>query len=140
MDSREYSIITQVAAKEASALTQKFAEGDFVQTTDLFDAYFDHVLSAIVAKVDAFAAANPAPTPAPRASGGGSSQPAGPLQVVGSQYGPLPDWLAEAAAAAGVTRVYDNRNEANAENKRPHFREVGEKGARTKGFWPPKGA
>lgn len=35
--------------------------------------------------------------------------PVGGVEVAGKQHGPLPAWLAPAAAAKGVTKVWDNR-------------------------------
>lgn len=57
------------------------------------------------------------------------------ITIVGEQHGPLPSWLERNAAKAGVTKVYDNRNTATKENKRPHF--VSADDQRTP-FWPPK--
>lgn len=57
------------------------------------------------------------------------------VTIVGEQHGPIPPWLERNAAKAGVTRVYDNRNTATPENKRPQF--VSADDQRTP-FWPPK--
>lgn len=61
----------------------------------------------------------------------------GRLNVKGAQHGPLPDWLFAEAAKAGVTEVYDNRDQLAVNPKRPHFR--GTAGKDAPAFWPPKG-
>lgn len=58
------------------------------------------------------------------------------LHVKGDQFGPLPDWLFQAAAAKGVVEVYDNRNKAMG-TKRPWFRSTSG-GDDAPAFWPPK--
>lgn len=67
-----------------------------------------------------------APAPAPQQSS---------LRIKGTQHGPLPDWLYPAAAAAGVTELWDNRDGLAANPKRPHFKAVNGDTA----FWPPRG-
>jgi len=59
------------------------------------------------------------------------------LSVKGVQHGPLPDWLFAEAAKAGVSEVYDNRDQLAGNPKRPHFR--GTSGKDAPAFWPPKG-
>ena len=56
------------------------------------------------------------------------------VTVKGSQFGPLPDWLALEAVQAGVTLVWDNRDKV-AGTKRPWFKDVNG----DKAFWPPRG-
>lgn len=59
------------------------------------------------------------------------------VAVRGTQHGPLPDWLVLDAFQAGVSEVYDNRDQV-AGTKRPWFKAtMGGKDA--KAFWPPKG-
>jgi hypothetical protein len=58
------------------------------------------------------------------------------LTVKGSQFGPLPDWLYEMAAAKGVTEVYDNRDRV-AGSKRPWFKAT-TGGDNAPAFWPPR--
>lgn len=57
------------------------------------------------------------------------------VTVKGDQHGDLPSWLPAVAAQKNVTEVYDNRDTATAQNKRPWFKctTTGE------GLWPPKG-
>ena len=57
------------------------------------------------------------------------------VEIAGTSHGSVPAWLVRASAKAGVDKVYDNRDTANAENRRPHF--VSADGNKT-GFWPPK--
>lgn len=60
----------------------------------------------------------------------------GALKIKGDQHGDLPDWLASAAAEQGIIEVYDNRNTATAQNKRPWFKCT----SSGTGLWPPRGA
>lgn len=57
------------------------------------------------------------------------------VQIAGKTHGPIPAWLGRAAAKAGVEKVFDNRDSATPENRRPHF--VSADGNKTP-FWPPK--
>jgi hypothetical protein len=57
------------------------------------------------------------------------------VTIRGDAHGELPAWLLRNATKAGVTEVYDNRDKATDENRRPHF--VSTDGSK-KGFWPPK--
>ena len=59
----------------------------------------------------------------------------GAVQIAGATHGPIPAWLNRAAAKAGIDKVFDNRDGATAENRRPHF--VSADGNKTP-FWPPK--
>jgi hypothetical protein len=59
------------------------------------------------------------------------------VTVRGNQFGPLPDWLVIEAVQAGVTSVYDNRDQV-AGTKRPWFKAT-EGGKDAKAFWPPRG-
>jgi len=61
----------------------------------------------------------------------------GGVSVKGEQSAPLPQWLVEACAKAGINEVYDNRATATVANKRPHFKAT-TGGKTAKGFWPPK--
>lgn len=73
--------------------------------------------------------------PAPRPQGDMAS--ANGVTVRGTQHGPLPDWLVLDAFQAGVTEVYDNRDQV-AGTKRPWFKAT-TGGKDAKAFWPPKG-
>lgn len=59
------------------------------------------------------------------------------IRIRGDQHGPIPDWLEEAAARAGVTEVYDNRNDLGPAGNRPHFKAT-TGGRDAASFWPPK--
>jgi hypothetical protein len=59
------------------------------------------------------------------------------VKVRGNQFGPLPDWLILQAKEAGVSEVYDNRDQV-AGTKRPWFKAT-TGGKDAKAFWPPKG-
>jgi hypothetical protein len=73
--------------------------------------------------------------PAPRPQGDMAS--ANGVTVRGTQHGPLPDWLVLDAFQAGVSEVYDNRDQV-AGTKRPWFKAT-TGGKDAKAFWPPKG-
>jgi len=59
------------------------------------------------------------------------------ISVRGNQWGDLPEWLLIAAVEAGVSEVYDNRDQV-AGTKRPWFKAT-TGGKDAKAFWPPKG-
>jgi hypothetical protein len=59
------------------------------------------------------------------------------VTVKGNQFGELPDWLVLEAVQAGVTEVYDNRDQV-AGTKRPWFKAT-TGGKDAKAFWPPRG-
>ena len=67
-------------------------------------------------------------TQAPSAKGDG-------VTIKGNQWGPIPDWLVLEAAQAGVTQVWDNRDQLAANPKRPWFKDANG----DKAFWAPKG-
>jgi hypothetical protein len=155
MISKDQSIVTQVAAKIASELTGNTqTDGNLESIQECFLSHFDFVRTAIL---DAHEYETPASTPtqaptpwpvqanesnvvetfnASYESAGGS------LRVAGVQHGPLPAWLIDACSKAGVTEVWDNRDTANAQNRRPLFKAAdGKKNAKGQelAFWPPKG-
>jgi len=72
----------------------------------------------------------PTPRPQPMATANG-------ITVRGTQWGDLPEWLLIAAVEAGVSEVYDNRDQV-AGTKRPWFKAT-TGGKEAKAFWPPKG-
>lgn len=57
------------------------------------------------------------------------------VEIVGESHGPIPGWLIIAARNAGVTKVWDNRDTATAENRRPQFVSADKD---KKAFWAPK--
>jgi hypothetical protein len=59
------------------------------------------------------------------------------VSVKGNQFGELPDWLVLDAFQAGITEVYDNRDQV-AGTKRPWFKAT-TGGKDAKAFWPPRG-
>lgn len=59
------------------------------------------------------------------------------VTVRGAQHGPIPDWLVLDSFQAGVSEVYDNRDQV-AGTKRPWFKAT-TGGKDAKAFWPPKG-
>ena len=78
----------------------------------------------------------PAPRPQAQVIGNGMAEANG-ITVRGNQWGPLPDWLLLDAVQAGVSEVYDNRDQV-AGTKRPWFKAT-TGGKDAKAFWPPKG-
>ena len=158
MISKDQSIVTQVAAKIASELTSiTQTDGNLESIQATYLDHFDFVLTALN---DAHIGDAPMPALTPtsnptsvptiisaneqnviKAFNAGYEQ-AGNLQIKGVQHGPIPAWLVEACAKSGVTSVYDNRDTATAENRRPLFKAADGK-MNAKGqpmaFWPPKG-
>ena len=57
------------------------------------------------------------------------------VEIAGKASGPIPAWLNRAAQKAGVVKVFDNRETATPENKRPQF--VSADGNKVP-FWAPK--
>jgi hypothetical protein len=130
MISKDESIITQVVAKIASELTtstQTDGTPEGIQSAYL--SHFDFVREVVfgahkitattvsqetAVEQDLINTFSAQVVSAPSSSGG--------LEIVGAQHGPIPAWLQDACAKAGVRRVYDNRDTANAENRRPLFK------------------
>ena len=153
MISKDESIVAQVCAKIASELTgitQTDGSADAIQATYL--SHFDFVREA-VGSIHGFGQQAPAPAVAPtttapvteaelaQAFNATPVQSTGGLTIVGTQHGPLPSWLMAQASKAGVTKVYDNRDTATAENRRPMFK-AADGTTNAKGqpvaFWPPR--
>ena len=150
MISKDESIVAQVCAKIASELTgmtQTDGTLEAIQATYL--QHFDFVREA-VGDVHGFGA-TPAPT-----QGSYTSAPVteaelvqtfnatptnGGLTIAGTQHGPIPSWLTAQAAKAGVTKVFDNRDTATVENRRPMFKAADgktDKNGKPLAFWPPR--
>jgi hypothetical protein len=149
--SKDESIVAQVCAKIASELTgmtQTDGTAESIQATYL--SHFDFVREA-VGSIHGFGETVPAPTFAPTTavteqeliSTFNATPVAQPTSLVikGAQHGPIPSWLVAQASKAGVTAVYDNRDTATAENRRPMFK-AADGTTNAKGqpvaFWPPK--
>jgi hypothetical protein len=165
MDDKDLSIATQVAFKEASAhalalnlnLTAPDHQGVF---EEMFSYMTQSLVGAIAAEtatkgvLQAFPGTTAVQTHvAQNATGSASYVPPQPVaagyggpqgqqtfvpnvKVKGSQFGPLPDWLFEAAAEKNVTEVYDNRDRAMG-TKRPWFKAT-TGGDQAVPFWPPR--
>lgn len=158
MISKDQSIVTQVAAKIASELTNTTAipERTAEAVQALYLSHFDFVtelmnnthgfnaVSTVTASEPMFTTepTTTVTTPIHQAFPTATYESHDAITVVGVQHGPLPTWLVDACAKQGVTSVYDNRNTANAENKRPLFKaadgKVNDKGFPI-AFWAPKG-
>jgi hypothetical protein len=138
MINKDQSIVMQVAAKIAADLVGR--DGDINQRicdwVVAHDAVYEHLsnqhgwtgtptVEQVIAQVE---------TNFPNTTVVAES-PLGGVRVAGKQHGPLPDWLIKQASEAGVSEVWDNRDQLASNPKRPHFKAVqGEKA-----FWPPKG-
>jgi hypothetical protein len=149
MDFRDRSIITQVAFKGAIELGHELdltdPEGQ-AQFETIF-AYLTNSLMLSVGEPEERAAqviqANfPGAVQVPNVQPNVPPPPqnpqyqVAPVSVKGNQFGPLPEWLYEQAANAGITEVYDNRDRI-AGTRRPWFRAT-TGGDRAVGFWPPR--
>lgn len=152
MISKDESIVAQVCAKIASELTgmtQTDGTAEAIQATYL--SHFDFVREA-VGSIHGFGASAPAPTTAPTTAvteqelistfNATSATPGiASITIMGTQHGPLPTWLVAQATKAGVTKVFDNRDTATPENRRPFFK-AADGTTNAKGqpvaFWPPK--
>lgn len=144
---RDVSILTQVAFKAAIENTP----GDLLtqEVTDAFELKVVYLTDMLVAAVEVAVgkhASSIAAAPAPAYSGPnpGTPAPSGEFASVrviatkeGGQQGPLPEWFIKAAAAKGVTEVFDNRHRLVENPKLPWFKSTKEQGELP--FWPPKG-
>lgn len=75
-------------------------------------------------------------TSAPRPAPAKPSAPSGEgVRIKGTQHGELPAWLQASASEQGIVEVYDNRDTATPQNKRPWFKCT----SSGVGLWPPKG-
>lgn len=158
MISKDESIITQVVAKIASELTGVTqTDGSQEQIQAVYLSHFDFVREVVfgahniqaspqvtITNATATTSVNAMATEAELIDMFNATpvetQSSG-IRVVGTQHGPIPSWLSEQARRAGVTKVYDNRDTANAENRRPMFKAAdGTMNAKGQpvAFWPPK--
>lgn len=141
--SKDQSIVTQVAAKIAADLTPK--SNDVLQNIADWTMAFDAVNDALSTKALSAPASEPTVQQAtdtavqqimqafPNTT---VVQDAGfSIRVKGTQHGPLPEWLAAACKAKGVTEVWDNRDKLSVNPKRPWFKSTTSEDA----FWAPRG-
>lgn len=127
MISKDESIVTQVAAKIASELTantQTDGSEAVIQSTYL--SHFDFVRELLVG-THGFSGGGSAPAQqnidnAVQTFNASYESAGNGLVVKGVQHGPLPAWLVDACSKAGVTAVFDNRDTATPENRRPLFK------------------
>jgi hypothetical protein len=146
--SKDQSIITQVAAKIAADLTPKTDDVNMniSNWAIAFEATTDALLS--VHGMTAMTEQEALETVAREFNGtivdnkdavAYPTQPAATtgfqIRIKGKQHGPIPAWLADAAASKGVSEVWDNRDGLAANPKRPWFKAVQGDAA----FWPPRG-
>jgi len=150
--SKDESIITQVVAKIASELTGATQTGGSQEEIQaVYLSHFDFVREVV------FGAHNISSTPTVTVATTTSApvteaelvqmfnatpvQPTGGLVIKGTQHGPIPSWLVASASKAGVTAVFDNRDTATAENRRPMFKAADgttDKNGKPLAFWPPR--
>ena len=150
MDTRDISILTQVAFKGAIEVCRDGIGSDqgnlaFIETlTFLADALTQEVATrtgsaapAPAAVAAAVAEVFPNATPVAQAT----AQPDGDVEIIrtkdGAPFGDTPAWLISAAKAKGVTKVFDNRNRLAQNPKLPWFKSPADQGEVA--FWPPKG-
>jgi hypothetical protein len=158
MISKDESIVTQVAAKIASELTAITLTGDMDSIQSAYLGHFDFVRELLRdahgwGGSETQQVAQPVTQPTPwvvqaneqntvTQFNAGYESAGSTLKVAGIQHGPLPAWLIQACAKAGVTSVFDNRDTATEQNRRPLFKAADGK-LSPKGqplaFWAPKG-
>lgn len=159
MISKDESIVTQVAAKIASDLTNTTAipdrNPDAVQAlylshydfvVDLMKSthgWLDNTTTQTVQQMPQVSVGNNTEANAvamvQQAFPSASEQTG--IIVKGTQHGPIPAWLVNACRKSGVTAVFDNRDTANAENRRPLFKAADgttDKNGKPVAFWAPK--
>lgn len=135
MISKDESIVTQVAAKIASELTRDTqTDGTLEAVQATYIQHFDFVRELLVSSHGFNPSGNVsaetnspivqfAPQVADIAQQFNASYETGSgIQIRGNAHGPIPAWLVTAAKKAGVTAVWDNRDTATAQNKRPLFK------------------
>lgn len=152
---KDQSIVTQVAAKIASELTNTTAIPD--RSPDairaLYLSHFDFVSEVLNnahgfdANVSAETEQHTVHTPTtpqfdPASAFPNSSYESGHgIKVINAQHGPLPAWLVTACQKAGVTQVWDNRDTATPANRRPLFKAADgpkDKNGKPLAFWEPR--
>ena len=134
MISKDESIVTQVAAKIASELTRDTqTDGTLEAVQATYIQHFDFVRELLVSShgfnpsgnvsTETNTPAQFVPQVADIAQQFNASYETGSgIQIRGNAHGPIPAWLVTAAKKAGVTAVWDNRDTATAQNKRPLFK------------------
>lgn len=142
------AIVIQTCANIAAELVKSVHPDNFDDALADFTKAFDHVATVVRQKIDE--GGKPSyETPSERRNipivasqqeiqqglNKIKQQPVGAVEIAGKQHGSIPAWLPRAAAKAGVTKVFDNRDGATPENKRPLF--VSADGNKTP-FWAPK--
>lgn len=139
-DKDSQAIVSQVCAKIACDLTDKTLPVD--ERVGEFTALFESVRSIVfdaIFNIDT--TAQPSPLKLVTEAFPGSTveqgESVGSLTIKGKQHGPLPQWIIDDAREAGVTEVWDNRDQLKEFPKRPPFKEV-RSDNKGKGFWPPK--
>lgn len=150
MYTKDESIVSQVAAKIASELATA-SGGDINTLITNFSIAYDAVEDALFSKMGFGADQSAAPFSGGNANviaaqfGGNTEvqyeQPrANGITIKGTQHGPVPEWLVSAAAKAGVTEVWDNRDSAGPShgNNKPLFKQVVPKGQEGIAFWAPR--
>lgn len=150
MDARDISILTQVAFKAA---IESAPPGTDDASRASFVEHLSFLADALTAEVRArLGSPAPAATPAVTAESAiaaiketfpGAVETEGAPATVevittknGGQHGPLPSWLIPAAAAKGVTKVFDNRDRLVTNPKMPWFKSPKDQGEIP--FWPPR--
>lgn len=148
LDPTGRSILTQVSLKAAIELASsgKIEVGEVVDYTK---AFTEELVTFIGVQVAEYQAALPA---APQGDSGFNGEQAlrdefgatpadsGGVRILGQQHGPIPPWAIAQFAAAGVTKVFDNRE--GRKGNQPWFKtpkdaeKYGE--PNDKPFWPPR--
>jgi hypothetical protein len=139
LTTKDASILTQVAFKEAAAKSDVTTDEGIVEFDVRFAVLREKLFAAVAEETAKFAPA-PSTVPPGRSAEQALVEELGAspmIEVVSDngQQGSFPAWFVKAAAEAGVSRVYDNRDKLGENPKLPHFKCADTK----KPFWPPKG-
>ena len=131
--------IRKIASELACATNPNNIEVAIANFAIAFDAVVEVLFDKVGSEVEQSSAPVSDPVAALQRELGAQPTKTWGVEVVGTQHGDLPAWLQEAAAKAGVAKVWDNRDKAVG-TKKPWFRQAGVDSADAIPFWPPKGA
>ncbi len=157
LDTRDKNILTQVAFKGAVEVATASnldvtSDDGYAKFEAIVSNLTESLFSSVRAQLNVPSAAPTVSAPAAQSANYQSTDAAAAamtqafpatetvgyqLRIKGDAHGPIPPWLIGEAQAAGVTEVWDNRNDLGAKGNRPHFKSTSG-GQDAQAFWPPK--